>query len=83
MVKNFGKIEDIIENSAKGEFLEKLSQILDTEGCKVVVISGVPNEKRDGLDMEVWQTGNTYRYEELGFIQEGYNIVGNYDEEPA
>ena len=75
MGKSFDKIEDIFEDSAKAEFMEKLGKILDTEGCKMVVITGVPSKVRKGLEVEVWQTGSTYRYEELGFIQEGYNIV--------
>lgn len=79
MTKTFTKIDDILDNSDKAELIEKLSNVLDVEGCKVVVILGVPNAKTSDLDVEVWQTGNTYRFEELGFIQEGASIVENYD----
>jgi len=77
MAKSFNKIDDILENSDKAELIEKLSKVLDVEGCKVVVITGVPNKETEGLDMEVWQTGHAYRYEEWGFIQEGSSIVEN------
>ena len=38
-------IKDIMDNSDKAELIEKLSDVLDTEGCKVVIVTGVPNDK--------------------------------------
>ncbi len=75
MGKTFDKIDDILTNSNKAELIEKLSAVLEVEGSKVVIITGVPNKEKKGLDVEVWQTGHDYSYEELGFIQEGLNII--------
>ncbi len=66
-------IEEILKNSDKGVVLEQLADILESEGHKVVIIMGKPRE--DDLDIEVIQFGFKYRFEELGFIQEGQNIV--------
>lgn len=79
MGRSFTKIDDILDNSDKAELIEKLSAVLEIEGCKVVIITGIPNKENNGLDMEVWQTGHNYRYEEWGFIQEGSSIVENYN----
>ncbi len=76
-MKRFDKIDDILDNSAKAELIEKFSDALDVQGCKVVVLIGIPNSETGALDMEVWQTGHLYRYEEWGFIQEGLSIVEN------
>ena len=80
-MKSFSQIEDILNNSDKAELLEKLGSVLSVEGCKVVVITGKPNKETGGIDVEVWQTGHKYRYEEYGFIIEGANIVEDYDGE--
>jgi len=80
-MKKITKIDDILGNSDKAELVEKLADVLEVEGCKVVIIVGVPNKEKDGLDVEVWQTGHDYRYEEWGFIQEGSSIVENYNGE--
>jgi len=77
MRKDIIKVEDILDNSDKAELVEKFSEVLDTEGCRVVVIAGVPNEKK-GLDINVYQTGFRYNYELFGFIREGINIVDEY-----
>ncbi len=74
-MKKFEKVRDILDNSDKAELLEKLSEILDTPGSKMVVITGVPNMETGGLFVEVFQTGHQYRYEEWGFIMEGATIV--------
>lgn len=79
MSKEVGsRIKDIFENSDKAEFIEKISVALDTEGCKMVVIFGIPNE-HGNLDMDVWQFGHCYLYEEAGFIHEALNIIDNHD----
>jgi len=78
-MKGFTKIEDILDNSDKAELIEQLSNVLNEEGCKVVIITGVPNAKTGGLYIEVWQTGHKYRYEEWGFIQEGLTLVENLE----
>lgn len=80
MAKKITEVEDILANSDKAELVEKFSEVLDTKGCKVVVIAGVPNEKA-GLDINVWQTGFCFSYEMLGYIKEGANIVEDYGRE--
>ena len=72
-------IKDLLEDSDKAESLEKLSNILDTKRCKVVIITGVPDEDDNHLTMEVTQFGFRYIFEALGFIQEGYTIFENQE----
>ena len=81
-MKKFEKVRDILDNSDKAELLEKLSEILDTLGSKMVIITGVPSTETGGLYVEVFQTGHQYRYEEWGFIMEGATIVDSCDGEP-
>lgn len=78
-MKSFSQIEDILSESNKAEMLEKLGSVLSVDGCKVVIITGIPNKETGGIDVEVLQTGHKYRYEEHGFIMEGANIVEGYD----
>ncbi len=80
MVKKFKEIEDILNNSDKAEFLEKLSNQLDIDGCRIVVITGIPNKEKHCLDVEVWQTGFDYLFEEHGFILTGLDIVEGYND---
>jgi len=68
-------LKKMMENSDKAELLEKLAEVLDTEGHRLVVITGIPNDAGTGLDMEISQSGFTYLFEELGYIQEGLDIA--------
>ena len=68
------RIKDIFENSDKAEFIEKISVALDTKDSKMVVMVSIPNGNGD-LDMNVWQFGFHYLYEEYGFIREGAKIL--------
>ena len=72
-------IKDYLDNIEDKEMLlKKLSDVLNIEGRKVVIITGVPNDK-GGLSMEILQTGHKYRYEVYGFLREGCMIVDDYD----
>lgn len=77
--RQFGKVKDILEDSAKGELVEKFAEALDTKDARVVLILGIPQEDPARLEIVVWQTGHTYRYEQLGFIQSAYDMVQDYD----
>jgi len=79
MGKGFNRIEDILLSTDNAELIDKISDVLDIERNKIVVIIGVPNNETGGLDVEVLQRGFSYRYEEWGFIQEAATIVDNYD----
>lgn len=67
-------IKDIFDSSDKAQLIEDISDVLDTEGCKVVIITGVPKE--DGnLEMYVRQTGHKYVFEAVGFLGEAIDIL--------
>lgn len=76
MKKKFIGIDDILASSDKAELIEKLGEVLEIEGSKVVIITGVPNTENGGLDMVIHQTGHKYLYEVSGFIQEADYILG-------
>lgn len=75
MKKKIMRVEDLLEDSHKAEILELLGDTLGIEGAKVVIITGIPNEETGNLSMTVQQSGFTYVFEQLGFIQEGFDIV--------
>ena len=78
MEKNIPQIEDILNNSTKAEIIEKIGDALSAEGSRLVVIIAMPNEENNDLDVEVWQTGHKYAYEEYGLIMLGANIVEDF-----
>ena len=77
--KNLG-LKELFENSDKAEFLEKLADVLASEGHRVVVIYGTRNKVGNGLNVRVVQSGFQYVFEELGFMQEGFEILEGLQE---
>ncbi len=73
-------IEDFLESNDKAELIERISDVLNTDGCRVLVITGVPNDKK-GLDIVVRQHGHKYCFEVMGFMKEGFEILEQMGEE--
>ena len=74
-------IEKINEDSDKAEIVEELTEVLKTEGPRVVIAWGLPNQD-DGIDIHIRQYGFKYLYEIYGFMREASIIVDSpIDEE--
>ena len=68
------EIKKLLDNSAKADLLEKIADVLDTDGHRLVVIIGTPNTEDSNMTVMVYQSGFQYLFEELGFIREGHDI---------
>lgn len=77
MEKKSASIESLLDNSNKADIIEKIGEVLEREGCKLVLITGVPNERK-GLDIEIKQSGLTYLFEQVGFMLEALDIVEHW-----
>lgn len=78
MKKSIREIADILEDSNKADIIEQLGAALDTEGARIVIVTGIPNKDTDKLDISVLQSGHLYAYEQVGFIEEALQIVEHY-----
>ena len=68
------EIKKLLDDSAKAELLEKIADVLDTEGHRLVIIAGTPNTEDSNMTVMVYQSGFQYLFEELGFIREGHDV---------
>lgn len=75
------EIKKLLDDSAKAELLEKIADVLDTDGHRLVVITGTPGTENSSMAVTVYQSGFQYLFEELGFIREGHDIEEDRSED--